>query len=295
MNRLKKEIISAQIKSVPVISTIQRKFKRMTPIQRKIAKFILSQPSRIVKMSIIQLAMETGARSESSIVRFYRILGFTGYHDFKVALATEIAGKSFYYTYDDITIKDDIKTIKQKIFKGAMNTLHENLTSTREDNLLKAVELIESAERLIFIGYAASGAVAMDAFFKFLRLGFNCHFFLDSHINAIILSEPKKSDVIFCISHSGESKDVVIPVERTKPLAKIIALMGNSDSPLGKIADVCISIVSEEMNYRNDAMVSRIVQTAIIDTLYTSIGVRRGPRALNRLRKTCQSLSYLKY
>lgn len=281
--------------SGPALISIRKALKDMTPAQQQIAHYILGHPAEVIKMSISQLAMETGTKSESSIVRFYRLLGFSGYHDFKVTLATEIAGKSFYHTYEDITISDDLKTIKEKIFQGAMKTLHENLTALSNDPLLDAVHLIENAQRLIFLGYAVSGAVAVNAYFKFSRLGLNCHYSPDPHINAVILAEPKEGDVIFCISYSGESKDVVIPVEGVKPFAKIIALTGVADSPLGQIADVCITTVSEEMNYRTDAMITRIVQFVVIETLFTAMSVRRGPQALDRLSKTRQSLSYLKY
>ena len=54
-------------------------------------------------MSITELTHKTGTKSESTIVRFYRQLGFDSYHDFKVTLATEIAGNSFYHTFEDIT------------------------------------------------------------------------------------------------------------------------------------------------------------------------------------------------
>jgi RpiR family carbohydrate utilization transcriptional regulator len=72
----------------------------------------------------------------------------------------------------------------------------------------------------------------------------------------MLLSDPNEGDVVICISHSGESKDIVIPIQAAKPLAKIIAITGFPDSHLGKIADVCISTISEEMNYRTDVMVS---------------------------------------
>jgi RpiR family carbohydrate utilization transcriptional regulator len=242
--------------SIPIMHTIRRKQKDMTPIQLNIAYYVLSQPAKVVKMSISNLAMETGAKSESSVVRFYRTLGFASYHDFKVTLATEIAGKSFYHTYEDITINDDLKTIKQKIFQGAMKTLDENISALDDATLMKAVEIIENAKRLFFIGYASSGAVAYDAFLKFSGMGFYCQFSTDSYINAMLLSYPNEVDVVICISHSGESKDIVIPIQAAKPLAKIIAITGFPDSHLGKIADVCISTISEEMNYRTDVMVS---------------------------------------
>jgi RpiR family carbohydrate utilization transcriptional regulator len=288
-------MIDAPADVLPVLALIRRKTKDMTPTQKRLAEFILGKPTEVIKMSISKLTMATGLKSESSVVRFYRTLGFSGYHDFKVTLATEIGGKSFYHTYEDINASDDITVIKQKIFKGAVQTLHENLEMITSSTLQKAVELIDAAERLFFLGYASSGALAMEAFFKFSRLKAHCYFFMDSHINAALLAEPLPGDVIFCISHSGESKDVVIPAKQAKPTAKIIALTGSADSPLAQIADVCITTYSEEVNYRTEVMVSRIVQLSIIEVLFTACSLRRGSQTLERLKKARQAISYLKY
>ena len=281
--------------AIPIISSIRRALKQMPPTQKKIANYIIKNPQKVIKISISQLAMESGAKSESTVVRFYRLLGFSGYHDFKVSLATEIAGKSFYYSYEDITEEDDINTIKRKIFQGAIKTLDENQAVLSQDLLEKAILTIEKANRLIFLGFATSASVAMSACFNFSRLGIDCYFSQDPHINAIRLTEPKDGDVIFAISFSGESKDVVIPIEQAKPIAKVIALTGVADSPLDKLADVSIVTVSEEMNYRTDAMITRLVHMAVIETLFTAMAVRIGPRALDRLSKTRKALSYLKY
>jgi DNA-binding MurR/RpiR family transcriptional regulator len=281
--------------TVHVISAIRRALKKMPPTQKKIANYIIKNPQRVIKVSISQLAMESGAKSESSVVRFYRLLGFSGYHDFKVSLATEIAGKSFYYSYDDITENDDIDAIKQKIFQGAIKTLDENQAVLSREVLEKTVITIENSSRLIFLGFATSASVALHAFFSFSRLGIDCFFSQDPHINAILLTEPREGDVVFAISYSGESKDVVIPIQQAKPIVKVIALTGVADSPLSKLADVSIVTVSEEMNYRTDAMITRLVQMAVIETLFTAMAVRIGPRAMDRLSKTRKSLSYLKY
>jgi RpiR family transcriptional regulator, carbohydrate utilization regulator len=281
--------------NLPVLSLIRSKLSVMTPTQKRIAEYILSKPSEVIKMSISQLTAETGLKSESSMVRFYRTLGFSGYHDFKVTLATEIGGSSFYHTYEDIYIGDDTDMVKKKIFKGAIQTLHENITLIPSSSLQKAVDLIDSAERLFFLGYASSGAIAMEGFFKFSRLKSHCYFFSDSHINAALLSEPLSGDVLFCISHSGETKDVVIPAEHAKPTAKIIALTGSGDSPLAKIADVCITTYTEEVNYRTEVMISRIVQLSVIEVLFTACSLKKGPYTFERLSKARQALSYLKY
>jgi RpiR family carbohydrate utilization transcriptional regulator len=145
------------------------------------------------------------------------------------------------------------------------------------------------------LGYGTAGIVAFDGFFKFSELGFDCHYSPDPHVNAILLTNPQEGDVLFCVSYSGENRDILIQADRTKPIAKVIALTGAAESPLGEIADVCLTTVSEEKNYRTDVMITRLVQLAVVDTLYVVVGLRTGPHIMERLTKTRHSLSYLKY
>jgi DNA-binding MurR/RpiR family transcriptional regulator len=279
-----------------ILHAIRRQKGNLPPIQRRIAEFVLNRPAEVVRMSISQLAMESGARSESSIVRFYRTLGFSGYHDFKVNLATQIAGQAFVYrANEEITIQDDIEAIKRKILSGAIEVIRENIAGLRRETLEAAVDLLQKSKRIVLLGFASSGSLASDALFLFSVLGLHCVYTADPHVNAVILSEPRQGDVVFCISHSGESKDVVIPAQNVKPWAKIIAVTGYPESTLARIADVCIVTYSEEMSYRTDAMASRIVQLAVIDVLFTALAVRMGPEGLERLNKARHSLSYLKF
>jgi DNA-binding MurR/RpiR family transcriptional regulator len=114
-------------------------------------------------------------------------------------------------------------------------------------------------------------------------------------VNAILLTESKEGDVVFCVSYSGENRDILIQANRAKPIAKIIGLTGSLDSPLGEIADICIPTVSEEKNYRTDVMITRLVQLSVVDTLFVAVGLRKGPEIMDRLTKTRHALSYLKY
>lgn len=278
-----------------MLHTIRTKFKQMTNIQRQIAEYVLANPDSVINMSISQLTVASDAKSESAIVRFYKALGFSGYHEFKVNLATDIAGKSFYKVYEDITVDDDINMVKEKLFQGTMRILDENISALHEDLLKEAVELIEQSNRLIFLGFGTASTVAFDGCFKFSELGFNCRYTPDPHYNAILLAEPQEGDVVFGISYTGESRDVFIPADRAKPPAKVIALTGFADSPLGSIADVCITTVAEAKNYRTDVMISRLVQLSVINMLYIVTALRRGPQILDRLSSVHRSVSYLRF
>lgn len=288
---------SARSIPVDIVAEIKLCLHDLPPVQQQIASFIIEHPQDVVRMSISHLAMQTGAKSEASIVKFYRSLGFSGYHDFKVTLATQIAGSSFHRPdmTTEIEVHDDVSSIRKKIFMSSMHVLEENNNTIDDEVLQKTVDILEQAKRVIILGYGTSAVAAYDLFVKLSRLGIDCHFSVDAHVNALILAEPKEGDVVFAISYSGESRDVVLQVEQVRGIAKVIALTGESDSPLAEIADVCITVKSFETAYRIDAMVSRMVQITIIDILFTALAIRGGDAALARLTRSRQGLSFLKF
>jgi len=282
-------------KSNPVLSSISAKMDNMTKMQVKIAKYVQKNPHQVVKLTISELAAVTGLKSESAIVRFYKVLGFSGYHEFKVSLATEIAGKSFYHTYSDLTGNDTIEDVKDKIFNGIIRTLHENYSLVSENLLETGAELLMNAKRIFFIGFGQSGNLCSSAAFKFMRLGYECYSHQDSHYNCIHLTEPREGDVLFCISFSGLSKDVVVLAKECRPVAKIIALTESAKSPLGKIADICFPTHTEELNYSTDIMMGRYVQSMIIDMLYMSLIIKKGEDTRSMMSRSRKALSYLKF
>lgn len=282
---------------VDILAEIKRTLDSLPTVQQRIASYVIEHPQDVVRMSISHLAMETGAKSEASIVKFYRSLGFSGYHDFKVTLATQIAGSSFHRPdmANEIQVHDDMPSIRQKIFLSSMHVLEENNTTINDSVLEETVNILEQAKRVIILGYGTSAVAAYDLFVKLSRLGIDCHFSLDAHVNALSLAQPREGDVLFAISYSGESRDVVLQAEQVRGTAKIIALTGEADSPLAEISNVCIAVKSFETAYRIDAMVSRMVQITIIDILFTALAIRGGDAALARLTRSRQGLSFLKF
>ena len=280
-----------------MLKEIELKLDALPPVQRKIAEYVINNSNEVIRMSISNLAKHCGAKSEASIVKFYRTLGFSGFHDFKVSLATEIAGKQLHNidTNTNISVDDDIHSVRRKIFYSLSQVLTINNNSIDDEILQNVVEALYNAKRVIILGYGTSAVAAYDLFVKLTRLGIECHFNLDSHLTALILSEPKEGDVLFAISYSGESKDIVFQSRAVKGLAKIIALTGELNSPLAQVADLCINIQSIEITFHTDAMISRMVQIAIIDIIFTSLAIRGGEKTLARLTRARQGLSFIKF
>lgn len=128
-----------------LLGRIQRESDDFTPTMKRIADAILENPSEAVNLSITQLMNKSRVGSESTIVRFYRQLGFEDFHEFKVTMAAEIAGSSFYHPYEDIRIDDSPGAVVKKIFNGCIMALKENMEKISSQVITGAVELIEKA------------------------------------------------------------------------------------------------------------------------------------------------------
>lgn len=278
-----------------VLQTIRENYKDLTQAERQIADVILQNPRAVLECSISELSQLAGVKSEASVVKFYRKIGLTSFQQFKVLLAQELSKAPLEIVYEDISEGDDSKTTTQKIFKATVRAILDTLDTIDIKSLEKATELFLNAKRLLFFGFAASAAVAFDAFHKFTRLGKHCLFSNDEHIMATILATATNEDLVVAISHTGETKSIVALAKKAIEMsAPVVAITGNPKSSLARISSVVLVTNTKETKIRTDAMTSRIVQLVILDTIYTLLATK-DPNAIENLKKSRLAISELKY
>lgn len=275
-----------ELKKISVYSEIRTKYNTLSPVQKEIADIVLSSGEDIVLMTISDLAEKCNT-SETTIMRFLRKLGINSYQVFKVKIAQELSSSPSKIIYEDVEPDDSIEEIKNKVIYST-NTSIQDLTNILPDDAVECViNLICNANRILFFGVGASGAIACDAFHKFLRIGMNVSFCNDPHIMSILSSQTSDKDLIFAISHSGESREILDAVDIAKEnKAKIASITSYPNSTLAKISDGVLLSSTNERKYRSDAMVSRIVQLVIIDILYVILVLKQGPKAIKNVNKS---------
>ncbi|MBQ7896180.1 MAG: MurR/RpiR family transcriptional regulator [Oscillospiraceae bacterium] len=270
-----------------VIEAIKANYNDMSAHRRAIADYILNNPSDVVQESISALARQSGAKSESSIVRFYRLLGFDSFSDFKISLAQELVGNAFVHSSEDLNLDDSIPEIRRKFISSSISSLTNLLKKPEDDVYEAAVNLILDAKRIILIGYAASAAICNYAYFRFMELGLNCHYTSDSHVSAAILAQPSPNDLIICISNSGETSDILRQLSPNNiHRSSIITITATAESTLAKIADVVICTETQETSLVTDSMNARLLQLCAVDLLYSILCIKLGDKAFYRLSKT---------
>ncbi|WP_077214913.1 MurR/RpiR family transcriptional regulator [Bacillus dakarensis] len=225
--------------------------------------------------------------SEPSVVRLYRKLGYTSYQELKVALAQELAGTNSSQPSNSIEIhKDDLADV---VFEKIADQLSTAMSMTKEqlnvEQIEEAVHKISKADRLFFFGQGLSGTIAEDGAHKFMRIGGTTLAVKDPHYQAIYANHMNKEDVVIAISHSGETVNIIEVVDMCqKSGATVIIITSNPKSTLAEMADILLLTQAQETEKRSDAMVSRIVQLALIDMLYTrvfSVGGKDVEEAVN--------------
>jgi RpiR family carbohydrate utilization transcriptional regulator len=208
-------------------SIILQKFTKVRadvgPAQRKVIDYILEHPQEIVELPITELANRSGS-SEATIVRLIQDLGYRGYGEFKIRLSQTLTPFKAAFS-EDIHPGDAPDRIMRRIFDLSMETLRNTRQVTDKTAFAAAVEILAAAPRIEFYGAGGSGAVALDGYHKFIRLGIPVNAITDGHNAAQICAVLRPGDVVVVISHSGATRDAVEAAERARSSgAKLIAI-----------------------------------------------------------------------
>ena len=253
------------------------------PAERKIAEFMLEHPNQVVGFSVQELA--DGAKaSRATIVRFCRTLGYTGYKDFKLALAAEVRG-SVSLGHQDVLETDDVMSITRKVFQSDLQAIADSLEVLDGREVERAVAALDGASRIEFYGVGSSASTALDAYYRFLRLGLPVNIVNDPYMQAIVSAQLGPGQVAFAISHSGRTEEVIFALTKAKEMgATTICLTSNNRGEVIQHADIKLVTAARETAFRNQAMASRITHLSVVDALYVNLAMRHYQQSANRVR-----------
>lgn len=267
--------------------TIKSLYSEMGKAEKKIADWVLLNPSEILPISISELS-EKSSSSEATIVRFSRRLGFSGFQDFKISFANYSSNEPI---NPNITKDDSCMEIFAKVANDTCVALEKTKKVLDEESLKQASQAILNADKVAIFGLGNSASVALDAAHKFMRAGINAYAYSDNHMQAIASSHMGKNDVAIAISHSGSSTDVIDALSNAKKQGALTISISNvGKSPIIRVSDICLHTDADETQYSILALNSRISQLAIIDSLYFSIIVHGSEKQIEAIKATENAL-----
>jgi RpiR family transcriptional regulator, carbohydrate utilization regulator len=235
--------------------------------EAKIADYVLRHPADIVNLTVQELAQRSGG-SPAAVVRLWKSLGFEGYNDFKLRVASDVQSNAT-GEYTELQLDGSFGSIVQAVEESLNQTIQNTFRLLRETDVETAVHHLVNARRILTFGVGASGMVANDLAQKLLRIGFSVQASSDFHTAATVAAQLGSKDTMVAVSHSGKTSDVVEVAQMASDNgAHIIAITCFGDTPLHRIATTRLCTSAVEPRFRVAATASRISALAIIDTLF---------------------------
>lgn len=276
--------------SSKVLPKISLMYSTLSDAERKVADYCLAHPEEARYLSLPKMA-EVSEVSQTTVIRFCRSIGYTGYADFKVALvegmvAHELSGTSELPPYADIESGDSLETLLLKVFRMDINAIvgTQEILDLRDFEL--AVSAVSEAGLVEVVGVGSSLPVVMDLQYRLLRSGVNARFAIDSHMQSINCALLGEEDVCIAVSYSGETRDTMESVQIAKDMgARVVAVTNFPRSALATASDACLITASQRTSWIDEALSGRIVQLAIFDALCVAVNRAKSVTASNRLAK----------
>ena len=266
----------------------------LKPAERAIAEVVLKEPAAVIHMAISELAHRAGV-GESTIVRFCRTIGYTGYQDFKLRLAQDLV-ESADYIHERLSFNDNVGQLAAKIFQSNIQAIEDTRKAIDSQQIEKAATRIAQARKMEIYGVGYSFFTALDAKFKFMRLGLIADGFGDGHFQAMSASALSKKDVAIGISHSGTSRDTIDALSIAKKAGALtVAITNFNPTPMTSVADVVLLTAASHTPLGGDVLTSRIAQLCVVDLLSAAVAIQLGRRCLGYIQKASESIKARRY
>lgn len=282
--------VDAQL-SRTVLVRIRSVLPALRPSERAVAELVLADPSRAATMSIGDLAEECGT-STTSVVRFYKKVGYAGYSALRLDLARETARESVAHdvpaeVYEDINTADSLRDIVSKIAFNETMSIADTAQVLDVQQLARAIEVVSGSRKVDIFGVGAGGLVGQDLQQKLHRIARTSFSWWDPHAALASAALLDSDGVAVAISHSGATLDTIDFLKAGKAAgAATIAITNHADSPLGSAADIVLSTAARETPFRPGAMGSRIAQMMIVDCLFVGVAQHSYEASIAALQKT---------
>ncbi|MFC4224094.1 MurR/RpiR family transcriptional regulator [Lysinibacter cavernae] len=278
-----------------VLGTIKRSLATLSATERKVAESVLAEPGVVVENTVTELAERCGV-SSATVARFCQTLGFSGYRQFRLEVATTLSREQaernrFEIVDDEIDPSDGIEDVISKVLYHEVLAIEQTMRGLDRPSVEQASKALVHANRIEVCGFGASGITAHDLHQKLSRIGRPSSYSPDVHFVLPSASLLGKGDVLVAFSHSGATAETLSVAEVAASAGATVVVVTNSPaSYLARAAGVLLITQARESRYRSGAMASRTAQHAVVDVLFTRVTQALFDESSESLRRTYESV-----
>ncbi|WP_309573412.1 MurR/RpiR family transcriptional regulator [Deinococcus sp.] len=272
------------------ISRIRLQSHGLSPSLQRVAEHVASHAETVMHQTITELATSAGV-GEATITRLCRKLDFAGFHAFKIALASDVAGR-------DTTAPvypGDLRGQAAMVVKQTCRTLEDTGRLLDPAVLEDVAAALARAPRVDLTGQGNSGLVAQLFAHRLMRIGITAIAYTDPHLSAVGVSTLPRGGVLIALSSSGSTIDTVQHLRLAQGHGHYtVAITHRASSPITRYASAVLFTSTQEEPLTDSVLDTLVSQTLVLEVLYAALLARR-PESTAMLRVTAESVVEKKY
>jgi DNA-binding MurR/RpiR family transcriptional regulator len=265
--------MTSAAKSFRAIDRIKTYQSQMPLSMGKIAAVLIDNPRAPLELSITDLA-ELAGTSAASVTRFCRMIGYSGYSALRVGIAEDVGrgGAQAAWNSDigrSFGPGDPPEEIERVLLNSHVLSLQTTAGLLDVATASRVASAIVKSRHVDVYGVGGSSLTALEVEARLYRIGINVHPWSEVHnglTSAAILDE---RCVAIGISNTGRTDETIEMLKVARAAgAYTVAITGNPESPLAKIAEDVLIAASPDGYLQPADLSARHCQLFVVDFLY---------------------------
>ncbi len=262
----------------------------------RVADYLLREPQAPLTLSIGELA-DRAATSPATVTRFCRMVGYAGYVELRVGIATDV-GRST--TADPWTTEigrafgpdDSPEDLLRMLISSHMRMLRQATSAIDLSTLTQVAERIARSTHVDLYGVGSSALLAEELQGRLYRIGINAYAWAEVHLGLTSAAIQDGGAVAVGISTTGRTEETLqMLAEAGRAGALTVSISNNPTSPLAELADLSIVTSVYEQFLQPDDLSAKHGQLLVLDLLYLLVAQQDFDRSSAKLAASALAVS----
>lgn len=250
-----------------MLNNIEESKTSLRKSERLVADYVLAHPNRVISMNLSDLARIAGV-SQPTIIRFCKAIGFSGFRQFKLNLAQNLANELRYF-HPGLQANAARESEEDRFVRVArlLGRTREHVSSRA---LCQASSVLRRARRIECLAVGAAGACALDAQRLLLRKGKPSGVWNQARqliAAARLLSS--EDAVLIIVTDPREQRLIHAAQAVLQSEAKLVAI-APAKAPLCELAHSALTLEVDTVPELERRIVATVVLATLIDHLAQS-------------------------
>jgi len=257
----------------------------LTGTEEKIVSFVINHPEQALEFSVHDLAARLEV-SPSMIVKSAKKLGFTGYSQLKLAIASEL--NILVQREKSSVLIEDLEAYDELV----STTIKEAYSRLSEGLIEEAARVLSSSQIVDIYAFGFDAIAGHDLYLKMLQSGKRVQLIENGYEQMISAYSLESDSTVVAISSTGSSVDLMDALRFSKKAGASVVTITPAGSKLSNYSSINLESYYSKLVFPEGGLITRIVQLMIVDVLYLKFLQISGTRFEERYSKFREVLDF---